>query len=516
MIIGPIGRWLSAALMVAGLLLIWAHPAAAHTGFESSDPADGAVVDEPVTAVTIRFSGPAAPAGDGFLVRLPTGDVVEPSAVVDSEGTTWRLDFTEPVLDGIVAVTWEVQAPDAHPIAGSFSFTVAVAGAVDAGDRGAEQTHSEQGAVVLPEVPSTSTPSGTAEADASPTVEQFLRTPDQDASGVSLLGYGSRLLGLGGTVAVVGLLVFATSVLQANDPERLGLLGAAGLLGLFVVVGAVGEAAVQTVGSGPWATVTEPSNWAWLSASKAGGAIALRSVGGLAVAVGVWQARRHAHLALRARARPLVPTAVGARTAFADPAERQRDGESPLPHGVRGGLPVLAAGVGLLLTAVAFDGHTVTKGQWLTTALVDIVHVGAAGVWAGGVFGLGAVLVARRRRGVPLDGLRLGMRFSGVAALASALAGVAGVGLAVIVLDDLDELVGTDWGRVLIAKTLFVVAAASIGAYNHFVVLRAGPTDQAGHPTTAGPLRQLVIAEAAILLIVLAITALLVVSDSGV
>jgi len=92
---------------------------------------------------------------------------------------------------------------------------------------------------------------------------------------------------------------------------------------------------------------------------------------------------------------------------------------------------------------------------------------------------------------------------------------VAGTALAAIVLDDLDELVGTQWGRVLIAKVLFVAAAASIGAYNHFVVLRSAPTDETEDSAVSGRLRRLVVAEAAILLLVIGVTAVLIQSNSG-
>ena len=45
---------------------LWAPPASAHTGFESSTPAEGATVDGPVEVVTLVFTGPAEPTGTGF------------------------------------------------------------------------------------------------------------------------------------------------------------------------------------------------------------------------------------------------------------------------------------------------------------------------------------------------------------------------------------------------------------------------------------------------------------------
>jgi len=57
------GRWLFGAV-VAGLLILIASPALAHTGFESSSPASGDVVEQPVSEISLTFSGEASPVGD--------------------------------------------------------------------------------------------------------------------------------------------------------------------------------------------------------------------------------------------------------------------------------------------------------------------------------------------------------------------------------------------------------------------------------------------------------------------
>ena len=51
----------------------------AHTSFESSTPADGAVLAEPVDEILIAFTNPATEAGDGFVVLDPDGHVRTPS-----------------------------------------------------------------------------------------------------------------------------------------------------------------------------------------------------------------------------------------------------------------------------------------------------------------------------------------------------------------------------------------------------------------------------------------------------
>ncbi len=507
-------RCIAAALLITAVALVWAGPAAAHTGFESSDPPDGAVLVEPVTEVELRFSGPAAPTGEGFVVRLPNGDLIEPAAAADQGETAWRLQLPEPVVDGVVAVRWEVKAPDAHPIAGSFSFTVASAATEPDREVVVEQ------AVVDPAEPVASgTPaapgrepvvdSGSGERAS---VEEFLAVPDAGSEMVSLLGYAGRFLGLGGTIAVVGLLTFAMLVLTPGDPERGWLIRSSGPIGMVVVVGALLESTALTIGTGAWAAALETGRWASVLQSNPGIAIVLRIAGGIALICGVWSARVGSPASAENRAAQLIPDLSAPASLVPGP---EVDARSLSSVGPRGWWPLLA-GCGLLLGVVVFDGHTATSGQRVMTGLVDVVHVFAGGVWAGGVVGLAGVLSSRHRRGVALDGLRLGVRFSTIAALASAMAGVAGVALAFVVLDGIDQLINTPWGRVLIAKVLLVVMAALIGSYNHFVVLRSVPTDQTQRSAVSAQLRRLVVVEATVLIVIVAVTALLVAARSTV
>lgn len=46
---------------------------------------------------------------------------------------------------------------------------------------------------------------------------------------------------------------------------------------------------------------------------------------------------------------------------------------------------VALAGAGLILLSHVFAGHTVTEGFRLLTGLLDVIHVGAGAVWAGGL-----------------------------------------------------------------------------------------------------------------------------------
>ncbi len=89
----------------------------------------------------------------------------------------------------------------------------------------------------------------------------------------------------------------------------------------------------------------------------------------------------------------------------------------------------------------------------------------------GGVVTLALLLRARRRRGRDLDAALLGARFSVVAAVAAAVVGVAGVVLAVGILDYPAQLWESEWGLFLLAKVALVVLVAAVGAHNHFRVV---------------------------------------------
>ncbi|MEL7158836.1 MAG: copper resistance CopC family protein, partial [Actinomycetota bacterium] len=163
------------AALSAILVLAIAGPASAHTGFESSVPADGATVDVAIDELTIAFSGAAEPAGEGFVVLDPSGTIRTPDTVsADAEQLRWTLGFDPPLTDGVVGVRWTVQAPDAHPISGSFSFTVTATAPT------ASDTDTDSGS--LQPLPATPAP-GTEAADTDASVE--VNSSEAVAAGVA-------------------------------------------------------------------------------------------------------------------------------------------------------------------------------------------------------------------------------------------------------------------------------------------------------------------------------------------
>ena len=116
-----------AALALFAALLVTASPAAAHDELTGSTPADGEVVQVAPGAVELTFSN--VPAAIGSEVR-----------VLDAEGTDWAEGDVR-ILDNVAVqklrsgapagsytVQWRVVSSDAHPIEGTFGFSVAGSG----------------------------------------------------------------------------------------------------------------------------------------------------------------------------------------------------------------------------------------------------------------------------------------------------------------------------------------------------------------------------------------------------
>lgn len=120
---------LLATMAIAGTWL-WASavPASAHAAIESTDPANGALLDEPPSQVVLTFTEPPD------LDLTTVGVVGDSGATVatgpperapgSNRGIRVRLDH---VPDGVYTVTWRtVSATDGHVTAGAFSFGVGV------------------------------------------------------------------------------------------------------------------------------------------------------------------------------------------------------------------------------------------------------------------------------------------------------------------------------------------------------------------------------------------------------
>lgn len=244
---------------------------------------------------------------------------------------------------------------------------------------------------------------------------------------------------LGGLVIALGVIAFLAFVHAGRPAEVRRLLHVAGLAGAVALVGAVVEIA----------GVASVLDVRWLDAlsDPAGSAAMMRLLAGLLIVLGLVD---HA-----------VPVRDGSTLAGAD-VVRWTPGASSA-FGVAGAV------VGAV--SFAFDGHTTTEGSRVVHAIANIAHVSAGSVWVGGIVALVVVGAMRRRDGSGL-GLLL-VRFSSLATAALIAVAAAGVAMSVMILDEVGDLTGTPWGRLLIAKIVGVAIAVAIGGYHHFVVVPA-------------------------------------------
>ncbi|OSC72519.1 hypothetical protein B5180_19855 [Streptomyces sp. BF-3] len=116
------------AALVFGLLLAGAGPASAHAALTGSDPQDGAVVDTAPKEVTLSFSEAVSVGDDSIRVLDPSGKRADTQAEPKdlSEGSTVRYGVAlhSGLPDGTYTVAWKAISADSHPVSGAFTFSI--------------------------------------------------------------------------------------------------------------------------------------------------------------------------------------------------------------------------------------------------------------------------------------------------------------------------------------------------------------------------------------------------------
>ncbi len=177
----------------------------------------------------------------------------------------------------------------------------------------------------------------------------------------------------------------------------------------------------------------------------------------------------------------------------------------PVVLGVRGPLPATGrraswwvpygavVAVGLLLTP-GLAGHAATEGGALFGLALDVLHIGAAAVWCGGLAVLAALLApglhADER---PDEFVRIASRFSAYAFAAVVVIVATGTVQSVRQVGSVYALFNTVYGRTLLVKVGLVIMLIILGAVSRRVVLGrwwptiAAPGESALAPPSAGP-----------------------------
>ena len=150
-------------------------------------------------------------------------------------------------------------------------------------------------------------------------------------------------------------------------------------------------------------------------------------------------------------------------------------------------LPLFPVPFAFALVAVpAFAGHAFDVGQprWLS-ALVDMAHAGAAGIWLGGLLALG-LTTPRVARSVARDdrdafSRQLVLRFSTVALVSVLVLAATGTIRALFELNAANQLWTTGYGRAILVKSGLLAVLIVIGWINRYrIVNRLAALGDAG------------------------------------
>ena len=161
----------------------------------------------------------------------------------------------------------------------------------------------------------------------------------------------------------------------------------------------------------------------------------------------------------------------------------------------------LLAVAGLCAVALAaipaFAGHAVDRDspRWLAVP-ADLLHLGSAAVWIGGLAALFCVL--RGDLGAEPQRERAARRFSSVALVSVFVLAASGVGRSLSELDSVSQVWSTSYGRALIVKTVLFLPLLGVGRLNR-TLLAGGATR----------LTRLVRLELAVLVVIVAAVGLL-------
>ena len=134
-------------------------------------------------------------------------------------------------------------------------------------------------------------------------------------------------------------------------------------------------------------------------------------------------------------------------------------------------LPALVGAAGV--ATLALDGHQRSvEPTWLLIT-GDLLHVGAAAVWFGGLVLVGVILARPTSRSEPAVVAGVLDRFSTIAVVSMGLVALAGVAMARPLVGSPAALVSTAYGRLLLVKLGAVAVILAVAAYNRFRLVPA-------------------------------------------
>ncbi|MET9860817.1 copper resistance protein CopC [Streptomyces smyrnaeus] len=412
-------------------VLATAGPAGAHAALTGSDPAKGSVVRGAPEQVTLDFSEGVAMSDGAIRVLDPRGQRVDTRKVRDTgtAGKVQRAVSLKPGLGkGTYTVAWQAVSADSHPVSGAFTFSVGK-------------------------------PSKT-----SATVPQ----QDKDAGGGTvgaLYGVG-RYAAYAGFVLLIGgaafVLVCSPRAASSRAVQRLTVTGwttlAASTLALLLLRG-------PYTGSGRFADVLDLGALKDAVATKPGAALVSRLL--LLAAAALFVSVLFGAYARRGgeeTAQEQTAQAEQGETAGGDAAQGQAAQEEAarqrrdLRYGLSVGGTVVAAG---LAATWAMAEHASTGIQAGVAMPVDVLHLLAVALWLGGL----AALFCLLRWGPAPTGTTV-RRFSRLAFTCVTVLAATGLYQSWRQVGSWSALTGTSYGQLLIVKVLLVGVLVSVGWFS--------------------------------------------------
>ncbi|QKV75151.1 copper resistance CopC/CopD family protein [Amycolatopsis sp. Hca4] len=188
-----------------------------------------------------------------------------------------------------------------------------------------------------------------------------------------------------------------------------------------------------------------------------------------------------------------------------------------LPERLRSRYENLAMVTGfVVLLTFSATGHPVTDPMMFFSVSADLVHFGAIAVWAGGLVQLALCLI---RPAPGEDPAPAAARFSRMAAIAVTAIALSGALLALRIMPSLSTLWTTRFGLLVLLKVAGFALLLAVASRSRRVVQRGlAASEPAGATTVTADLRRLrqaVVAEVVISVVVLALAALLAVTPPG-
>ena len=452
-------RALLATLVVAfGIVLAVAAPASAHATLESTTPAENSVVATAPSQVTLTFDESVGISSDSIRVFDPAGARVDDGHTTPtSNPATIAIGVRSGLGKGTYTVAWHVISADSHPVEGAYVFSIGAAG-------------------------STKVDAATINVKSSTAVGVFY-------GALRWLGYLGYALLFGGFAFLV--LCWPTG---ASDRRAFRLLAIgwtaslASAIGVLVVQGAY-------AGELPLGSALDTSVLSGTFDTRFGQAVIAR-------------------LLLLALAAPLL-----AATLRRVPSATER-----------GRTYFLAAAglLGVLGAATWAAGDHASTGEQVPVAVVsDLVHLTSMGLWLGGLLML-AFVVSRPPKGtsVTVDGPEVTAvrRFSRLAACCVGALVVSGVYQAWRNVGSWAALSNTSYGHLVVLKIGGLCVLIGLGwmardwirrTLDHTGRVAVPQAQRVDAPGLLARLRRSVALEAAVALVVLAFSSVLVESLPG-